>query len=98
VSFPVLSIPSRELLCGTGSSLPEKENRMNHDKNLQFCMNQLRFMQMRDGLEPEQRSALERAKVKLKQLRRDPNPSRRDVFEAIREVAEAIINNFVLRS
>jgi hypothetical protein len=26
VSFPVLSIPSRELLCGTGGLLPEKEN------------------------------------------------------------------------
>jgi hypothetical protein len=70
---------------------------MKYDKNLKFCMNQLRFMQERDGLEPEQRSALEKAKVKLKRLRRNSNPSRRDIFETIREVAEAIINNFVLR-
>lgn len=70
---------------------------MKYDKNLQFCMNQLTFMQERNGLEPEQKSALAKAKMKLKELRRKPNPSRKDVFEAIRQVAEAIIHNFVHR-
>ena len=87
-----------EAACGTGGLLPEKENHMKYDKNLQFCMNQLRFMQERDGLEPEQRSALEKAKIKLKRLRRNSKPSRREIFETIREIAEAIINNFVLRN
>jgi hypothetical protein len=31
---------------------------MNKDRNLQFCMDELQSMQKRDGLEPEQRSAL----------------------------------------
>ncbi len=31
------------------------------DKNLKFCMDQLRSLQNRDGLEPGQRSELERA-------------------------------------
>ena len=70
---------------------------MKQDRNLQFCMDQLRFMQERDGLEPEQRGALERAKVRLKRLRRNPNPTRREIFEVVREVAEAIIDNFVGR-
>lgn len=70
---------------------------MKYDKNLQFCMNQLEFMQERNGLEPEQKSALARAKAKLKGLRRNPNPSRTEVFEAIRQIAEAIIDNFVQR-
>ena len=70
---------------------------MKFDKNLQFCMNQLRFMRERDGLEPEQRSALEKATVKLRRLRRNSKPPRSDIFEAVREVAEAIINNFVHR-
>jgi hypothetical protein len=71
---------------------------MKQDKNLQFCINQLGSMQNRNGLEPEQKSALGKAKSKLKRLRRNPNPSREDIFETVREVAEAIINNFVNRS
>jgi len=71
---------------------------MNHDKNLQYCMDCLRSMQERDGLEPEQSSALEKAKVRLKKLRRSPSPTRREIFEAVRQVAEAIVNTFVHRS
>jgi hypothetical protein len=71
---------------------------MKQDKNLQYCMDCLRSMQERDGLEPEQSSALEKAKVRLKKLRRSPNPTRREIFEAVRQVAEAIVNTFVHRS
>jgi hypothetical protein len=68
---------------------------MNKDKDLQFIMDQLQSMLNRDGLEPEQRSALERAKVELKQLRRKPNPTRREIYWAVRKIAEAIIKSFV---
>jgi hypothetical protein len=71
---------------------------MKQDKNLQYCMDCLRSMQERNGLEPEQRSALAKAKVRLKELRRSPTPTRREIFEAVRQVAEAIDNNFVHRS
>jgi hypothetical protein len=77
--------------------LPEKENCMKSNKDLQFCLEALRSLQNRNGPEPEQRSALEKAEVKLKRLRRKPNPSREEIFEAVREVAEAIINNFLRR-
>jgi len=71
---------------------------MKRDKKLQYCLDCLRSMQERDGLEPEQSSALEKAKVRLKKLRRSPSPTRREIFEAVRQVAEAIVNNFVRRS
>jgi len=68
---------------------------MKDDKNLRFCMDKLQFMQNRNGIEPEQRSALENARNKLKRLRRKSNPSRREIFEVVREVAETIIKIFV---
>jgi hypothetical protein len=71
---------------------------MKQDKNLRYCVDCLRSMQERDGLEPEQRSALAKAEVRLKELRRSPTPTRREIFEAVREVAEAIVNNFLHRS
>lgn len=69
---------------------------MQKDKNLQFCMDELQFMQKRNGLQPEQRSALENAKRKLKRLCRTPRPDRREVARVVREVAEAIIKSFVI--
>jgi hypothetical protein len=68
---------------------------MKKDKNLQFCRDELQSMQRRDGLEPEQRSALEKAEGELRGLWRRPNPSRREIFRAVRTVAEAIIKTFV---
>jgi hypothetical protein len=75
--------------------MPEKEDDMSKDKNLQFCMDELKSMQNRDGLEPEQMSALEKAEGELKRLWRKPNPNRREVFKVVRKVAEAIIKTFV---
>ncbi len=64
-------------------------------KDLKFNMDQLRSMLKRDGLEPEQISALEDAEIELIRLGRNPNPSRREVFRVVRKVAEAIVKNFV---
>jgi hypothetical protein len=68
---------------------------MKKDRNLQFCMDELKSMQKRDGLEPEQRSALEKAEGELRQLWRKPNPNRREIFRVVREVTEAITKTFV---
>jgi hypothetical protein len=64
-------------------------------KDLQFSMDQLRYMLKRDGLEPEQISALADAEAELIGLGRKPNPSRREIFRVVRKVAEAIIRTFV---
>ena len=66
-----------------------------HDKNLRFCLEVLHSMLNRNGIEPEQRSALEKAKRKLKRLCRKPQPDRKETVEVVRDVAEAIIKNFV---
>lgn len=68
---------------------------MKHDKNLQFCNDQLRLLQSQDGLEPEQRSSLEKAQEELKRLRRIANPTRNEVSRVVRVVAEAIIKAFM---
>jgi hypothetical protein len=65
-----------------------------HDKNLQFCMDELRSLQNRNGLEPGQRSRLENASEELRRLWRKPNPPRREVYLAVRKVAEAILKTF----
>ena len=65
---------------------------MRKSKDLQFCLEILRSLQNRDGPEPEQRSALENARVKLVRLRRKSNPTRKEIFETVRKVAEAIID------
>jgi hypothetical protein len=64
------------------------------DKNLKFCMEQLHSLQNRNGLEPEQRSELEKAMEELRRLWRIPNPSRRQVYRSVRRVAEAILTTF----
>ncbi|MGB8063361.1 MAG: hypothetical protein WCF26_15825 [Candidatus Sulfotelmatobacter sp.] len=64
------------------------------DKNLKFCMEQLQSLQNRNGLEPEQRSELEKAMEELRRLWRKPNPSRRKLYRVVRQVAEAILTTF----
>jgi hypothetical protein len=70
-------------------------DQMKQNKNLRFCMDELQSMRDRDGCEPEQRSALEKAREKLRRLSRNPNPSREEIFEVVRQVAEAISKSFV---
>ncbi len=89
--FSGSAIPSRKLSL-RHRQLPGRSKM--HDKNLKFCMDQLKFLQDRDGLEPERRSELEKAMKALKQLWRKPNPSRRDTYETVRLVAEAILTTF----
>jgi hypothetical protein len=62
------------------------------DKNLKFCMDQLTSLRSRDGLEPEQKSELDRAMEELRRLWRKPNPNRKEVYRTVRLVAEAILD------
>jgi hypothetical protein len=64
------------------------------NKNLKFCMDELRSLQNRSELEPEQRSRLEAATEELRKLWRKANPSRADVYRAVRLVSEAILTTF----
>jgi len=68
---------------------------MKHNKDLQFCSDQLRLLQKRDGLEPEQRRSLEKAQDELKRLWRIPNPTRQEVYRVVRTITEAISETFL---
>jgi hypothetical protein len=91
MSFPVRPFLFGSCLCGTGNR--RRRNKMK-DKNLKFCMDQLRSLQDRDGLEPGRRSELEKAMEALKGLWRKQNPSRKEIYVAVRLVAEAILTTF----
>ena len=86
---------SEACLSGTGTAYRDRRTKMKHNRDLQFCNNQLRLLQRRDGLEPEQRRSLEKAQEEMKRLWRIPNPTREEVSRVVRTVAEAIIKNFI---
>lgn len=65
---------------------------MKQDRNLRFCMAQLDSMLNRDEFDPEQKRALEVARKNLKGLGRKNKPPKSEVFEVVRQVAEAILN------
>ena len=64
---------------------------MKHDKNLKFCLDLLRSFQKRNESEPEQRSALECASKRLKQLRQRTRRDQAEVYLVVREIAEALL-------
>jgi polyhydroxyalkanoate synthesis regulator phasin len=59
-------------------------------KNLGFCNDLLKSLQRSNQLESETQSKLERARKKLNRLKRNGMASSEEVFEAVREVAEAL--------
>ena len=85
---------SEECLRGTGNFTGEGDD-MKSDKNLKACIDVLKSLQSRDGIEPEQKEAVARALEKLMELRRHPNIKRQTVFLAVREITEAIIKTFL---
>jgi hypothetical protein len=75
-------------------TLPAKEPAMKRNKDVQFCIERFNSMLNRSGLEPEQKSALESALMELKELRRNANPSKHDVYRVVRKVTEVLFSNF----
>jgi hypothetical protein len=67
---------------------------MKRNKDLQFCIEQLCSLLNRSGLGPEQKRVLETALVELKRLRRNANPTKQQVYLAVRRVADALLKSF----
>jgi cell division FtsZ-interacting protein ZapD len=65
---------------------------MKRFKSLSNCNDLLRSIQKLNELESEQRSNLERARRKLNRLKRNGKIDREEVFEVVREIAEAVLN------
>jgi predicted nucleic acid-binding Zn-ribbon protein len=66
---------------------------MKRSKNLSACNDLLKELQAFNEKKPEASSKLARARKKLNQLNRSGANSHEDVFEAIREIAEAVLKS-----
>jgi hypothetical protein len=66
---------------------------MKKSKNLSACNALLKALQVPNNKKPEASSKLERARKKLNRLKRSGVISQEEVFEAVREVAEAVLNS-----
>jgi hypothetical protein len=62
------------------------------NKDLSACISILRKLQACGGPDPGHKEKFDRAIAALMKLRRSPNPSKREVFRAVRIVAETICN------
>ncbi len=80
------------MLLRHGTFADKEKNLMKGNKDLQFCMNLLGSMLNRNELEPEQQRTLDGARNVLKRLWRKADPSREEIYHAVRIVAEAILN------
>jgi hypothetical protein len=63
-------------------------------RELNVCISRLREVQAGNDIGPEQQKEIKRAMEQLKQLRRLPHPTQREVFCAVREITEALLRAF----
>src|SRR5271154_470109 len=84
-------VPSLENCRPQPRIFPERENTMKYFKNLSACNDLLKQLQALNERKPEASSKLERARRKLNRLKRSGAISQEEVFEAVREVAEAVL-------
>ena len=64
---------------------------MKNNKNLRVCNDLLKKLQALNEKKPEASSKLECARRKLNRLKRSGVISHQEIFEAVREVAEAVL-------
>lgn len=64
-------------------------------RELNACIARLQAVQGGNDLRPEQQKEIKRAMEQLKQLRRLPHPTQREVFCAVREITEALLRAFL---
>ena len=63
-------------------------------KDLNVSIDRLRALLDGNATEPEQREAVERAIGRLKKLRRNPSPTKVEIFRCVREVTETLLRTF----
>ncbi len=64
-------------------------------RELNACISLLEAVQEGNDLGPEQHKEIKRAMEQLKQLRRLPHPTQREVFCVVREITEALLRAFL---
>jgi hypothetical protein len=68
---------------------------MKQFKDINACVSQLRAIQARSDIGPEQKKNVEAAIRHLKQLTRKPDAKLIDVYHCVREVADSLISAFL---
>jgi hypothetical protein len=76
------------------ASSVRKEQQMRKIKELTVCIAQLEAVLTGNDVRPEQRKDVQRAIERMKQLRRIPHPTQREVLRAVREITEALLSAF----
>jgi hypothetical protein len=75
---------------------PERGEFMNRVRDLEAVIAQLRALAARGDIEPRQKQLLEQAIERLKQFRRNKNPGKAEVFRCVRDVAEKLLEAFLV--
>jgi len=73
----------------------EKEQKMSKFRELHACIARLQALLAGDDVEPEQQKDIKRAMEQMKRLSRTAHPSQRQVFAAVREIADALLRAFL---
>jgi len=65
-------------------------------RDLQAVFAQLRALAARSDIEPRQKQLVEQAIETLKRFRRIKNPDKAEIFRCVREVAEKLLEAFLV--
>lgn len=68
---------------------------MRKSRELNACIARLQATLAGDNVRPEQRKDIELALKRIRRLRGNPHPSQREVFDAVREIADALLRAFL---
>lgn len=70
---------------------------MKSQRDLKVCVAVIQAALTRDGLEPEQKNALESALRNIRQLRRSSSLDRARIYRVVRAITEELVKAFVRR-
>lgn len=94
----LMSLPFGNALLRHGALVPSAERGerpMQQFKDLNACIAELRAVQARSDIKPEQRKNVEAAVEELKRLRRKPHAKTADVYRCVREIAGRLLEAFL---
>jgi len=75
---------------------PERGESMKKSKDLKAIFLQLRELAGRSDIEPRQKQLVGKATERLKGFRRIHNPSKAETYRCVRDVAESLIEAFLV--
>jgi hypothetical protein len=89
--------PFREVrFSGMAQLAPERGESMKKVKDIEAVIAQLRALAARSDIEPRQKQLLEQVIERLKRFRRNSNPNKADAFRCVRDVAERLLEAFLV--